>query len=60
MSWILYGFFMQRKWFVKITIISNAVGIVVGVVFYLPQAILSLILLLYFMRSRRVKETFTT
>lgn len=60
MSWMLYGFFMQRKWFVKMTIISNAVGIVVGVVFYLPQAILSLILLLYFMRSRRVKETFTT
>ena len=60
MSWILYGFFMQRKWFVKMTIISSAVGIVVGVVFYLPQAILSLILLLYFMRSRRVKETFTT
>ena len=60
MSWILYGFFMQRKWFIKMTIISNAVGIVVGVVFYLPQAILSLILLLYFMRSRRVKETFTT
>ena len=60
MSWMLYGFFMQRKWFVKMTIISNAVGIVVSVVFYLPQAILSLILLLYFMRSRRVKETFTT
>ena len=60
MSWILYGFFMKRKWFVKMTIISNAVGLVVGVVFYLPQAILSLILLLYFMRSRRVKETFTT
>ena len=60
MSWILYGFFMQRKWFIKMTIISNAVGIVVGVVFYLPQAILSLILLLSFMRSRRVKETFTT
>jgi hypothetical protein len=56
----LYGFFKQRRWFVPLTIISNMIGIVLGLYFAPATAAVSLIVAVYFWRSKRVKETFTT
>jgi uncharacterized paraquat-inducible protein A len=60
MIWGLYGFVKQRKWFITFSIVSYSFGIVLGLIFSPAQAFLFLGVVVYFWRSQRVKETFTT
>jgi len=59
MGIFLYGFFTQRKWFMPISIASSIIGIVLGMLFFDLWAVLvSTVVLGYFWKSRRVRETF--
>jgi hypothetical protein len=54
----LYGFFKQRKWFVPFTLISNVSGLAIGMYYSLPTSVSCLLVAIYFLCSKRVRETF--
>jgi DNA-directed RNA polymerase subunit RPC12/RpoP len=72
---LLYGFFKQRRWFVPCVLYAQVFNFLMGVSVLLLEAqttepavawarlgvtwIISITFLLYFWRSKRVKETFT-
>jgi hypothetical protein len=56
----VYGMHKQRKWFIPAAIVWHSIWSILGAIFVHPLFVFGFVWILYFLRSQRVKETFTT